>query len=193
MAVAARPGRRWGRREIERWQGPGGDPSSSPFEPSSDVGWFHRELVKDAPELEILSDAVPNPTKRPVWLSTEPEPPARVIAIRLTLDTPRDVLELIFGLATKYDLVLYNALTHRVNRPPEQMEAYASATFWPSGAIRGAVAGVIGALMFVAGYLLGIPVVSWLLEIVGGFLVALTVFTFIHEARKAMKERRQAP
>jgi hypothetical protein len=45
--------------------------------------------------------------------------------------------------------------------------------------------------MFVAGYLLGIPVVSWLLEIVGGFLVVLTVYTFIHEARKAMNARRE--
>jgi hypothetical protein len=116
---------------IEAWQESGGDPSRSPFEPSSDVGWFHRELVKDAPDPEVLSDAVPNPSKTPIWLSTEPEPPAREVAMRLPPNTPRDGLKLIFGLATKYDLVLFNARTRRVTRPLEQMEAYASATFWP--------------------------------------------------------------
>ena len=62
---------------LESWHEEGGDPSESPFEPSSDVGWFHRELTKDAPELEAASDAVPTTSTRPVWLSTEPEPPAR--------------------------------------------------------------------------------------------------------------------
>ena len=35
---------------LESWQDAGGDPSTSPFEPSTDVGWFYRELLKDVPE-----------------------------------------------------------------------------------------------------------------------------------------------
>ncbi|HEV8671408.1 MAG TPA: hypothetical protein VGS01_11820 [Candidatus Limnocylindria bacterium] len=30
----------------------GGDPANSAFEPSTDVGWFYRELTKDLPALE---------------------------------------------------------------------------------------------------------------------------------------------
>lgn len=163
---------------------------ASPFEPSTDVGWFYRELMKDAPGLEASSDAVPNPSTAPIWLSATDEPPARVVQMRLSVDTSRDVLELIFGLATKYDLVVFDTRAHRVRLPFEAMAAYASATFWPAGAIRAAVGGAIGAVMLVVGYFLGIPLVSWILELIGGFLFVMAVYTFIHEGRKAMKERR---
>jgi uncharacterized membrane protein len=49
---------------------------------------------------------------------------------------------------------------------------------------------VIGAVMVVVGFILGIPLLSWILELIGGFLVVLTVYTFIDEARTAMKTRR---
>ena len=68
---------------VDAWQQAGGDPAASPFEPSTDIGWFHRELMQELPELDVVSDAVPNPSKRPVWLSTDEKPPARVVAIRL--------------------------------------------------------------------------------------------------------------
>ena len=37
---------------IRDWEAAGGDPAASPFEPSTDVGWFHRELMKDHPRIE---------------------------------------------------------------------------------------------------------------------------------------------
>lgn len=176
---------------LDSWQETGGDPSESPFEPSADVGWFYRELTKDAPDLEVLSDAVPNASKAPIWLSTTPEPPARVVQMRLSPETPGDVLESIFGLVMKYDLVLFDPRTRRVRLPFEEMAVYASAAFWPAGAIQASVAGVIGAVMFVVGYLLGIPLLSWVLELIGGFLFVMAVYTFIHEGRKAVKKRRE--
>ena len=54
---------------VQRWHDEGADPAASPFEPSEDVGWFHRELTRDEPELDVVSDAVPNASTRPVWLS----------------------------------------------------------------------------------------------------------------------------
>ena len=30
---------------VEGWQAAGGDPAASPFEPSTDVGWFYQELT----------------------------------------------------------------------------------------------------------------------------------------------------
>ena len=32
---------------VQRWHDEGADPAASPFEPSEDVGWFHRELTRD--------------------------------------------------------------------------------------------------------------------------------------------------
>ena len=43
----------------------GGDPHKSPFEPSTDVAWFYRELMKDVPGVVATSDAVPNPSATP--------------------------------------------------------------------------------------------------------------------------------
>ena len=135
---------------IRSWQDAGGDPSQSPFEPSTDVGWFYRELRKDEPGLELSSDAVPNPSTTPVWLSGTDEPPARVVRMRLPLDTPADVVNSIFGLAAKYDLVMFDSRSRRLHLPLEEMAAVtASATFWPGGAIQAAVAGGVGLVIAV--------------------------------------------
>jgi Flp pilus assembly protein TadB len=70
------------------------------------------------------------------------------------------------------------------------MAAHASATFWPGGAIQAAVAGGIGGAIAVVAWVLGIPVLSGLLVVVGGFMVVMAVYTFIHEGRKTAKNRR---
>ena len=176
---------------VQRWLDEGGDPAASPFEPSTDIGWFVRELRNDLPDIDVVSDAVPTVSSRPVWLATDPEPPARVAAIRLARDgRVQDELGSIFGLATKYDLMVYEPARHRVMRPMQVMADHASATFWPRGAIQAAVAGAVGLLLAVVGWLLPIPIVGWILILVGGFLFAMAVFTFVHEGRASMARGR---
>ena len=68
---------------VESWEAGGGDPATSPFEPSSDTGWFAREMARDAPNVELLTDAPAWHATGPIWLQTEPAPPARVVAMRL--------------------------------------------------------------------------------------------------------------
>lgn len=162
------------------WHATGGDPSMSPFEPSTDVGWFYRELTKDAPGVEASSDAVPTPNAGPTWLSTTSEPPARVVQIRLSPTAPSDALDAILGLAAKYDLVLFDARSRRAHLPLEEMAAHASATFWPVGAIQAAVAGGIGGVIAVGAWIVGIPVLSGLLMLIGGFMVVMALYTFLH-------------
>jgi hypothetical protein len=125
-----------------------------------------------------------------VWLSTTPGRPARLVAIRLSNPSPADVLDTIFGLAAKYDLALFDARSRRVRLPLEEMAAHASATFWPGGAIQAAVAGGVGGLLAVVAWVLEIPVLSGLVVLVGGFLVVMAVYTFVHEARKMKKSPR---
>ena len=171
---------------ITEWLEAGGDPASSPFEPSTDIGWFYRELKHDHPQVPAITDATPTTTTKPVWLSggDAGEPPARVVAIRLIDDTVADVVDTVFGLAIKYDLMVFEAARGRVMRPHGEMSEYASATFWPSGAIRSVVAGVIGVLLVVGGWVLGIPIIGWLLILIGGFLAVLSVSTLVVEARQ---------
>jgi hypothetical protein len=173
---------------LESWRAAGSDPATSPFEPSTDVGWFHRELIKDVPGLIVTSDAVPNSSTAPIWLAaTTEQPPARLVVISLSPTAPRDTLEAILGLAAKYDLVLFDTRSRRVHLPLADMAAHASATFWPAGAIQAAVAGGVGGVIAVVAWFLGIPLLSGILVVVGGFLVVMAVYTFIHEGRKAAR------
>jgi hypothetical protein len=176
---------------LDSWRAAGGDPAASPFEPSDDVGWFYLELTKDEPELGASSDALPSTSKTPVWLRTSPEPPpARVVRIPLTDETQSHVLDSVYGLAAKYDLVVYDAGGRGLHLPLDEMAAYASATFWPAGAIQAAVAGGAGLVIAVVAWFLGIPVISGVAIVIGLFLFGGAIYTFIHEGRKAIRGRR---
>jgi hypothetical protein len=174
---------------LEKWHAAGGDPAMSPFEP--DVSWFYLELTKDEPELGATSDALPNTSKTPIWLGMTPEPPpARVVRIPVAAATPTDALDTVYGLAAKYDLVLYDPRDRGLHLPLEDLAAYASATFWPAGAIQAAVAGGIGLIIAVVAWFVGIPVLSGIAIVIGGFLFVMAVYTFVREGRKAVKARR---
>ena len=146
---------------------------------------------RTSPELGASSDALPSASKTPIWLGTTPDPPpARVVRIPVTAATPTDVLDSVYGLAAKYDLVLYDTRDRGIHLPLEDLAEYASATFWPAGAIQAAVAGGVGLVIAVVAWFLGIPVLSGIAIVIGGFLFVMAVYTFVHEGRKAMKARR---
>jgi hypothetical protein len=180
-----------GARElVDGWLAAGGDPAASPFEASTDIGWFYRELKGDFPDLDAVTDAVPT-GKAPVWASATNEPPARVVALRLSRQPERTQAELesILGLATKYDLVVFNPDRPSIHLPLDEMAAYASATFWPRGAIQAAVAGGAGLAIAVGAWFVGIPVVSGIAIVVGAFMFAMAVYSFIHEGRVELRRR----
>ena len=171
------------------WQDAGGEPSQSPFEPSTDVGWFYRELVNEVPGLVASTDAMPTVSTTPIWLATTQEPPARVVAISMSPGTSTATIESIVSLAAKYDLVLFDTRSRRVHLPLEAMAADASATFWPAGAIQAAVAGAIGAGIAIIAWLVGVPLLSGGLVVVGAFMVVMSVYTFAAEGRKRTQRR----
>ena len=178
---------------VESWEAAGGDPAASPFEPSSNTGWFARELAHDSPATELLTDAPRWDANGPTWLQTEPAPPARVVAIRLDPSTTQEALEDILGLAAKYDLVLYDARRGVVIEPLAAMAEHASSTFWPTGAIQAGVAGLAGLAAAAVAFALSIPVVSGIVIVIGGFMAVMSIYTFVHEGRAAMRRRGPSP
>ena len=44
-------------------------------------------------------------------------------------------------------------------------------------------------MLAIVGWFLPIPIVGWILIIVGGFMFVMAVFTFVHEGRKALRAR----
>ena len=179
---------------VTTWQAAGGVPRESPFEQSTSVGWFVRELKKDHPELVLETDAVPTITSTPVWMSGSKEPPARVVVIRDYPSVAAEVHQDMLSLATKYDLAVFypDGPNGPVLQFPFQgLEAYASATFWPHGARQAATAGVGGAILATVAWFIGITIVSGVLIVIGAFMAAMAVLTFVWEGRRAMTRRRE--
>jgi hypothetical protein len=164
---------------VDLWlDGDATDRRRGPFESSTDVTWFHREITGDAP---------------PIW---NPDKPARnpdladrVAVVPLDLEALRDQLDDVYGLAAKYDLVVYDPQRESVHAPLAELIAHQSATFWPSGAIRAGRAGLIGLAVALGAYIVGIPIVSGIVIAVGAFLVVLSVWTFIHEGQVLLRQR----
>jgi hypothetical protein len=170
---------------LAEWRSAGADPGAAPFESSSDVGWFYREVLNDRLRLEASSDAEPTRNKLPIWLAADADPPpARMVSLLVGPETSNDDVDTVFGLAMKYDLVVYDPASRRVHLPMDEMAAYASATFWPRGAIQAAVAGSLGGAIGFAAWMLSVPVLSGLVAIAGAFMFAMAVFTFVVEIRK---------
>jgi len=175
---------------IEDWEANGADPVQAPFEPSIDTAGFFRELehdMRDLPGFEILGDAEPHTGRRPVWLQPDPPPPAHIAAVTLSRGSAsalREVLNDVYGIATKFDLMVLDAQNLAIHEPMAEMSAYASATFWPHGAIRATVAGGGGLLAAIAAYAIGIPIVSGVVMIVGLFMFVLSVVTVGSEVRR---------
>ena len=181
---------------VATWQAAGGVPRESPFEQSTNVGWFVRELKQDHSELVLETDAVPTITSTPVWMSGSNEPPARVVVIRDYPSVAAAVHHDVMSLATKYDLAVFSPDGPNgpvLLFPLQALEAYASATFWPHGARQAATAGVGGAILATVAWFVGIPIVSGVLIVVGAFMAAMAVLTFVWEGRRAMARRRANP
>ena len=179
---------------VDGWLASGGDPRLSPFDPSSDTGWAARELDRDAPGVELVTDSPRWEARGPIWLQTEPAPPARVVAIRLRPAVTGEDLEQVLGVATKYDLVLYEPRHARVVQPLDALAAHASATFWPGGAVRAAVAGTIGLVIAIAGWFIAVPVLTAVLVVVGGFLASMSVYAVVHALRERFTDHvRETP
>jgi hypothetical protein len=178
---------------VATWQAGGGIPRESPFEQSTNVGWFVRELKQDYPELVLETDAVPTITSTPVWMSGSNEPPARVVVIRDYPAVAAEIHEDVLSLATKYDLAVFCPTGPNgpvLQFPLQALEAYASATFWPAGARQAATAGIGGAILAAVAWVIGVPIVSGILVVVGACMALLAVLTFVWEGRRATARRR---
>ena len=178
---------------VREWEAAGADPALGPFEPRRDVGWFHRELVNDRTGLELVSDANPNPSTKPTWLSGgDDEPPARLVAIRITPEATADGLDDVFSLAAKYDLVVFDARSGRVHFPLKELGDVRGCHVLAVGRRPGRSRWRLRPRDCVIAWIIGIPILSGIVIVIGGFMFVMAVFTFIHAGRKALRERRSS-
>jgi hypothetical protein len=175
---------------VRQWEEAGADPAAGPFKPAPISAGFiasSRTIVRPSSSCRTRTRTRAR-SRSGCLVATTSRPPGSW-PIRLTPETTGEAVNDVFSLAVKYDLVLFDARSGRVHFPMQEMADYADATFWPSGAIQAAVAGGFGLLIAVIAWVVGIPILSWIVILVGGFMFVMAVFTFVHEGRKALRSR----
>jgi hypothetical protein len=158
--------------------------ATSPFDPSADVVGFFRDLIAAYPPLEAFPEAdLIDRTAKTHW-SVSPEPSDRFVEMHLQWGTPDKVLDSITALARHHALVLFDPQGPDVHLPDDPEE-------WPpftfGAAIRAFVAGLVGAVIAVVGWVVAIPLVSGIAIVVGGFLGVMAAYTFIAQGLRALR------
>jgi hypothetical protein len=158
--------------------------ATSPFDPSADVVGFYRELIATYPPLEAFPEADLIAGTATTHWSVSPGPSDRFIEMHLQWGTPDKVLDFITALARRHALVLFDPQGPDVHLPDDPEE-------WPpftlAAAIRALVAGLVGAVIAVVGWVVAIPLVSGIAIVVGGFLAVMAVYTFIAQCLRALR------
>ena len=126
------------------------------FERSEAVLRFHDELVTRYPDIET-------------------EPSDRVVDLSFSWSVPDDVLDDVVSLAQKLELVLYDPQGPCFHSP---VELLVEPIRRDPAVLRQALVGtLIGVAVLGVGIVLPVPVVDWILIVVGGFIVVMGIYS----------------
>jgi len=145
----------------------------SAFQQSAAVSTVSSELLRRFPDRFPDSDAGP-------W-EEAPHETDRLLAVTVWdgADDAEAVIDAIFELAREHELVVYDPQAPHVRLPGEPEPGPTpplSLVDRLQMVLIGLVVGLAGAGAFWLGWRMDVPVLDWLLMIVGGFLVTLGVF-----------------
>jgi hypothetical protein len=143
------------------------------FEPSEDVLRFYDDLLERYPVLEWdgveeLDDA------QSTWGVTA-DRSERLVGLSFTWSVPGEVLDEVVALALKHELVLYDPQGPSFHSPAELV---IEPIRRDPAVLRQALVGtLIGAAVLGVGIVLPVPVLDWILIVVGGFIVVMGIFS----------------
>lgn len=137
----------------------------SAFEPSADIGKVSAELLRRFPESEDGP-----------WADFPPEETERILLLAIRWGADDAVLEAIEQLAREHGLVLYDPQGPTVHLPTDPIETGPPPPPGFGAYVTVALAGIVAAGVFVLGWRIEVPVLEWILMIVGGFGVSVVVF-----------------
>jgi hypothetical protein len=159
--------------------------SQSAFDPSADVVRFYDELTARFPPHEALSEEDLR-AGASGWAES-PERSDRVLLLDIRWSADDELLDAIAELARKHELVLYDPQGPDVHWGSADDEDQARPSLGEF--VQAAVAGTLGLLLAVGAWLVSIPVVTWLLVVVGGFLAVAAVYTLVVLTQQAWRLR----
>ena len=157
----------------------------SVFEASDDVIRFFEELMERLPPPEAFTDDELEAGATP-WADA-PEASDRLVALSVRWGADDDDLDVIVELAREHDLVLYDPQGPSFHSPGGDEETPYSPT--PGEFVRGVLLAAFGVLVVVVSWKLSIPVLTWILVFLGGFVALVAVLSLAAISRQAWRTR----
>ena len=157
---------------------------ASAFESSADVERFYEELIALWPPRPYEEDDDDVPT----WASGEPEASSRLVCMDYSWSAPDAMLDDIQRLAKEHGLVLYDPQGPDVHLPNDRPDE----PYVPDAReiLRVASIGVISVAVAVGAWYASVPILSWIVIVVAGFMALMAVLGLYGDARAALKRRR---
>jgi hypothetical protein len=145
----------------------------SVFEQSADLERFYAELLGVFPPPETFTEE--ELEDNPVPWADSPEGSDRLVGLSIRWSAKDEDLDTIVELARRYDLVLYDPQGPSFHSPPDENEDAASGPTIGEY-VRGVLLAAFGVLLALLAWKASIPVLSWIVIFVGGFVTLVAVF-----------------
>jgi len=158
----------------------------SVFGPSAELEQFYAELMELFPPPEAFT--VEERETNPVPWADSPEGSDRLVWLSIRWSAEDEDLETIVELARKHDLVLYDPQGPCFHSPADENEGVPSAP-GVGEYVRGVLLAAFGLLLALLGWKASIPVLSWIVIFVGGFVAFVAASTTIAVAVQHWRER----
>ena len=137
----------------------------SAFEPSADIAAVSTELLRRFPEAEDGP-----------WADSPPEQTERILLLSIRWSADNAVLDAIEQLAREHELVLFDPQGPTVHLPTDPIDSGPTPPPSFGDYLTFALIGLAAAGVFWLGWRIDVPVLDWLLMIVGGFGVSVVMF-----------------
>jgi hypothetical protein len=139
----------------------------SAFEPSPDLARMADELRERFPEGEDSP-----------WASFPPDQTDRILVLDIRWAADNDVVDEIAELAQDYGLVLYDPQGPDITLPGQPVEPAPPERIRLVDYLKIVPIGLAAAGVFWLGWWIDVPVLNWILMIVGGFFLSVILFLF---------------
>ena len=137
----------------------------SAFEPSAAIATVSNELLRRFPEAE-----------HGPWADTPPEQTDRLLLLSIRWGADDAVIDAIVELAREHELVLYDPQGPDVTLPDDPVDSGPNPGPTVLDHLKVVGMGVVAAGVFWLGWRIDVPVLDWVLMIIGGFFVTVVVF-----------------
>ena len=139
----------------------------SAFQPSADLATVADELLRRFP------DAEDGP-----WADGPPERAERLLLLSIRWGADNAVMDAIVELAREHELVLYDPQGPELHLPGESADSESLEQPRLVDYLKIALIGLAAAGVFWLGWWIEVPVLEWILMLVGGFFVSVVLFLF---------------